>query len=280
MTQCPSCGSVLPDSPDRFCANCGADLGPPVPPPPPPPSGESPIERTLPRGSEWAPAGGAREGTPWERRASIGFASALIETTQQVLTAPTAFFQAMRVEGGIGSPLLYALILGYAGIVVTAIYEFVMTAVIGTSIGSLGELGGGENEAFARMLPALQGGVGLGAKLFLGPVILLVMLFVLAGIMHLGLMLVGGATRGFEATFRVLCYSEATAIFQVIPLCGQLIGSVYMLVLLTIGLAEAHGTTRGKALVAVLLPVLACCCCIGAIVFFVVTIVGQQLKMQ
>jgi hypothetical protein len=270
MTECPSCRSVLPDPPDRFCPNCGADLGD---------AGASPAERTQPRQSAWAPAEGARQGTPWERRASIGFASGLIETTQQVLASPAAFFRSMPVEGGIGSPLLYGLLLGYAGIVVTAIYEFVMTAVIGTSLGSLGELGG-ENEALARMLPAIQGGVGLGFKLVLGPVILLAMLFLLAGIMHLGLMMVGGAARGFEATLRVLCYSEATAVFQVIPVCGQLIGSVYMLVLLTIGLAEAHGTTRGKALVAVLLPVFACCCCLGAIVFFVMALAGQQLKMQ
>ena len=282
MTQCPNCGSDLPESADRFCPNCGADLGAAAPPPPPPPPyAESPIERTMPRPSAWAPAGGAREGTPWERRATIGFASGLIETTQQVLTAPAAFFRSMPTEGGIGSPLLYALILGYAGIVVTAIYEFVMTAVIGTSFGSFEGLGGAENEVFARMLPALQGGIGLGFKLFLGPVFLVLFLFLIAGIMHLGLMLVGGASRGFEATFRVLCYSEATAVIQVIPICGQLIGSVYMLVVLTIGLAEAHGTTRGKALVAVLLPLFVCCCCIAApIVFFVMTLAGQQFKMQ
>jgi hypothetical protein len=233
----------------------------------------------MPRRSGWEPAGGAREGTPWERRASIGFASGLIETTQQVLTAPAAFFRAMPVTGGIGSPLLYALILGYAGIVVTAIYEFVMTTVIGTSLGSFGDLGA-DGEAFARMLPALQGGIGLGVKLFLGPVFLVAALFVVAGIMHLGLLLFGGAARGFEATFRVMCYSEATAVFQVIPICGQLIGSVYMLVLLTIGLAEAHGTTRVKALLAVLLPVFICCCCVAAMVVFALSIAGQSFKMQ
>lgn len=274
MTHCPNCQSLLPDPPERFCPNCGADLG--LPPPPP-----SPIDRTMPRpASGWAPADGAREGTPWERRDTIGFASGLIETTQQVLTAPAAFFRSMPVTGGIGSPLLYGLILGYAGIVVSAIYEFVITSVTGSTLGNLGDLGGG-NEAMARMMPFIQGGLGLGFKLILGPVFLVIALFLMAGIMHLGLMALGGAARGFEATFRVVCYSEATAVLQVIPICGQLIGTVYMIVVLVVGLAEAHGTTRGKALFAVLLPLFICCCCIlGPIVFFVMSLAGQQMNMQ
>ena len=254
MTHCPNCQSLLPDPPERFCPSCGVDLS--LPPPPP-----SPIDRTLPRpASGWAPAEGAREGTPWERRETIGFASGLIETTQQVLSAPVAFFRSMPVTGGIGSPLVYGLILGYVGIVVSAIYDFVITSVAGSAFGSFGDLGAG-NEAVTRMMPFIQGGLGLGFKLILGPVFLVAAIFLVSGIMHLGLMMVGGAARGFEATFRVVCYSEATSIFQVIPLCGQVIGSVYMIVLLVIGLAEAHGTTRGKALFAVLLPLFVCCCC-------------------
>src|SRR5687768_3952130 len=104
MTNCPRCQSLLPDPPERFCPSCGADLEllpPPIPPAlPSPPSG-------------WAPGPGAREGTPWERRDQIGIASALVETTQRVLTAPTAFFRAMPLTGGIGGPLVYALIIGY-----------------------------------------------------------------------------------------------------------------------------------------------------------------------
>ena len=284
MTQCPSCQSVLPDPPERFCPNCGADLGaaspPPPMPPPLPPGAESPIERTMPRASAWAPAEGAREGTPWERRDTIGFASGLIETTQQVLTAPAAFFRAMPVTGGIGSPLVYALILGYAGLVVNAIYDFVLTSVMGTALGgpAFGEIAGG-NEAMARLMPFIQGGVGLGMKLILGPVILLITLFIMAGIMHAGLMMLGAASRGFEATLRVVCYSEATAVLQVIPICGQVAAAVYMIVILTVGLAEAHGTTRGKAVIAVLLPVFICCCCIaGPLVVLFTSLAGSALS--
>ena len=41
-------------------------------------------------------------------------------------------------------------------------------------------------------------------------------------------------------------------------------GLVYALVLLVIGLSEAHGISRGKSATAVLVPfVLICCCCAG-----------------
>src|SRR5688500_1537224 len=122
MTSCPRCRSLLPDPPERFCPNCGADLE--VLPPP--------VPHTAP--SAWTPGPGPREGTPWERRGEIGIASALVETTQRVLPAPGAFFRAMPVTGGIGEPLLYALIIGYAGIVVSAIYDFVLESVMGSSL--------------------------------------------------------------------------------------------------------------------------------------------------
>ena len=104
---CARCQQPLPDPPERYCPNCGAELGggPGVPPPPP-------------------------AGSPWERRDRIGFFSALIETTQQVLTQPSAFFRAMSPSGGVASPLLYAVVVGYFGAVVEALYNFVAYALM------------------------------------------------------------------------------------------------------------------------------------------------------
>jgi hypothetical protein len=82
--------------------------------------------------------------------------------------------------------------------------------------------------------------------------------------------MLGGARHGFEATFRVMCYSEAAAVINVIPLCGGVVSGVYYLVLGIIGLSAAHGIGKGTAAAAVLLPlVVLCCCCAGAgLVFF------------
>jgi hypothetical protein len=244
MTNCPRCQALLPDPPERFCPSCGADLEL-LPPPIPPSSG-------------WDAGPGARTGTPWERREEIGFASALVETTQRVLTGPTAFFRAMPATGGIGSPLLYAVIIGYAGLVVSAIYDFVLESVMGTTLGRFG----GGSEAMSNVMPYLQGGIGLGVKLIVGPFLLAISLFLLAGVTHLVLLVLGGAPRGFEATFRVACYSEAAAVLNIIPVCGGMIAPIFMVVLMIIGVAEAHGITRTRAAAAVLLPIVLCCCCL------------------
>ena len=285
MPSCPRCQNALPDPPERFCPSCGADLSllpPPAPTAPPPltaPPGRPTIPpppasdvtpsvpynapyggpQGAPRATGWAPGPGAREGTPWERRAEIGLATALIETTQRVITAPGAFFRAMPVTGGIGSPLLYAVIIGYAGVVISALYDFVLESVMGSAFT---RFGGGDSAAVAGLMPYFQGAIGFGMRLILGPVFLVIGLFLLSGVVHLGLMALGGGARGFEATFRVACYAEAAALLNIIPGCGSLISAIVMLVLMIIGISEAHGTTRGRAAAAVLLPIVLCCCCL------------------
>jgi hypothetical protein len=73
-------------------------------------------------------------------------------------------------------------------------------------------------------------------------------------------MIVGGANKPFEATFRVLAFSQgSTGPLQMIPVCGGLIAFVWWLVCDCIGLARAHETSTGRAVIAVLLPLIVCC---------------------
>ena len=150
--------------------------------------------------------------------------------------------------------MLYALIIGYAGIIISAIYDFVLESVMGSSLSRFG----GGSEAMAGVMPYFAGAAGLGVKLVAGPFFVAIGLFILSGVTHLALMLLGGAARGFEATFRVACYSEAAAVLNVIPVCGGMIGPIVMIVVMIIGISEAHGTTRARAAAAVLLPVALC----------------------
>jgi hypothetical protein len=288
MTECPHCHTVLPEPPDRFCPSCGADLlvaapgagvPPPLPPVPPLP-GEYAAEGYPPPPSYGGPPGyGAPPsggGTPWDRRASLGLLAALIETTKQVLMEPAAFFRAMPVTGGLGSPLLYAVIIGYVGLVASTIYNLVFRSVLSSSMAHLG--GGGEIE---RLAPFLAGTASLVVNLLFGPVFIVIGLFIGAGLFHLMLLAFGGATRGFEATFRVTAFSQAASIFNVIPGCGGLIGLVYILVLLVIGLSEAHQISRGKAAAAVLVPfVLLCCCCGGIAAAALMGLAGALSHMR
>lgn len=219
------------------------------PPPPPPPSAPPPLPPAAPAG------------TPWDQRDRIGFVAALIETIKAVLLTPTDFFKAMPTSGGLGGPLVFGLVVGYAGLVVSAIYEAVFRAA---SRGLLEDFA--RQGEFGRFAGLFQGGVGLLAQVFVGPFVLVAGLFIGAGLAHLCLMLLSGAKRDFEATFRVFCFAQASAVFSVLPFCGSLAHLVYQVVLAVIGLSEAHGISRGTAAAAVLLPVvIVCCCCIGGL---------------
>ncbi len=216
---------------------------------------------------EGAPAG---SGTPWERREQIGFVAGLVETTQQVLTGPEAFYRAMPVTGGLTAPLLYGLLISYVGLVASTLYSLVFNVTFG-GLGGLARQSG----ALERFAPFLEGGASLVYNLVFGPVIITVVLFVWSGILHLMLLLLGGARRDFEATFRVFGYAQASSILQILPVCGGIAAFVFSVVLQVIGLAHAQQITKGKAAAAVLIPMLVvCCCCTLAIGLVVGGLVG------
>ncbi len=191
---------------------------------------------------------GPRSGLPWERRKELGFFNAFIETLAMVLTKPDLAFRTMKTEGGLAEPLIYALIGGCVGGIVSLLFSL--------GLQSMG-LFAGQRDAFAVMA-----GMGIGSIAFivLIPIFIVVGLFIGAAIVHLCLMIVGGANKSFEVTFRVLAFSQgSTGPLQMIPVCGGLIAGVWALVVNCIGLARAHETSTGRAVLAVLLPLVVCC---------------------
>jgi hypothetical protein len=185
-----------------------------------------------------------------------------VETTRQVLTGPGAFFRAMPVSGGLGSPLLYAVVIGWLGLAAAAFYQAVFRSVVGSSWGALGD-----QPEIAALLGWVEGWAGFVAQVVFGGVFVVIGVFLAAGIIHLLLLLLGGARRDFEATFRVVSFAQATSILFLVPFCGQLVGGIWCLVLYVLGLAEAHQIGHGKAAAAVLLPIVLVCCCCAALVF-------------
>ena len=223
-----------------------SELGGAAPTPPPQQIGEgSTVTSAIGSTSEsLAP----RSGLPWEHREERGFFNAFIETLAMVLTKPDAAFKAMKTEGGLVEPLIYALIGACAGGIVSLLFSL--------GLQSMG-LFAGQRDAFAVMA-----GMGIGSIAFiiLMPVVIVIGLFIGTAIVHVCLMIVGGANKSFETTFRVLAFSQgSTGPLQMIPVCGGLIAGVWALVVNCIGLARAHETTTGRAVLAVLLPLIVCC---------------------
>jgi hypothetical protein len=189
----------------------------------------------------------ARTGLPWEHRESRGFVNAFIETLVMVLTKPSQAFTIMRTQGGLSGPLLFAAIGGGIGVIIWFIFALSLT-----SVGVFAH----REDAFGSML-------GMSANIFMFFCRLLgivVAPFVFAGLVHLSLMLIGGAKQTFEATFRVIAFTQgATAPLQVMPCCGGLIAAVWCIVANCIGIARAHDIDTPKATLAVFLPLIVCC---------------------
>jgi hypothetical protein len=211
----------------------------------------------------------ASAGTPWEARREGDLLGPLVETTTAVLFRPTAFFATMPTTGGIGAPFGYAVILGYTGLLFQAAYQAFLRVGVGSLLAGLGRRG-----ELGQALAFVQGGVGLMVQVILGPMIVTAGLFLGAGIYHVVLWLLGSARRDFEATFRVVAYGHAVSAFLVLPFCGNVAALVWGIVVVTIGLAAAHGIGTGRALAAVLLPMIVSCCCCGALVGLVIAGIG------
>ena len=188
-----------------------------------------------------------RPGLPWEHRQERGFFNAFIETLLMVLTRPAEAFSVMKRQGGLGEPLIYALIGGSVGGIVSALFSLGLQ-----SIGLFAD----KNNSLAAMT-----GIGIGfGTIILVPFFIVIVLFIWSGLAHLCLMIFGGANQSFETTFRVFAFTQGSAgPLQIIPLCGGLISGVWAIVCNCIGLARAQGTDTGRAVLAVLSPLIVCC---------------------
>ena len=189
----------------------------------------------------------APTGLPWDRRQELGLFPAFFETLKLVLLNPTTAFSAMKTEGGLSEPLIYAVIGGSVGFIVNFLFSLLMS-----SFGFMGN-----RDAFAGILNV---GIGVVALVIFIPVLISLGFFIGSAILHLCLTLVGGARRPFETTFRVVCFGAGSASpLMILPICGGLISSIWCIVVQCIGLAQAHQTTTGRALLAILLPIIVCC---------------------
>ena len=190
-----------------------------------------------------------RPGLPWERRFELGAGTAVLQTVREVVFSPTATFRDMRVDGGWGEPLGFAVLVGSVFFWAAQVWEMLASTMMARLPGF------DPQEAAAANAQQLVFAV-------LAPFMVTVATLVAAAFVHLLLLMFGGASRPFETTFRVMCYSWAVAVFNVIPFCGVLVGAVWRIVVQIVGVREAQEVPGGRAAAAVLVPVLLGCLCL------------------
>ncbi len=202
------------------------------------------------------PGGGSGDGPrlPWDDRDRLGFVGAFIETVKLTVTAPGDAYRRLRADGDYFGPLFYGLILSWIGMFFGQLWSLLMGSALTSMMGDIGAMGAVAGTSFIQMI----------ILLVVWPFIYAISVFIMAGIYHLCLMLVGGVAdspTGFEGTFKVVTYSSVYNLCNIVPFIGGLIGFVWMVILLTVGFTEAHRTSQGKALGGVLLPIVLCCLC-------------------
>lgn len=178
---------------------------------------------------------------PWPPPEDGQLLASFGQTWKSATFRPTPFFSRIPRDQGTGAALLYYLI-----IVVLVAGATLFWDSFSLFAGSFEE-GGLASELGLEAIDPLT-------SFLMTPAVLLAMLFVAAGFTHLILKLFGGARHGFGTTVRVFCYAYSPGLFGIVPLLGGLVGSIWMVVLLVIGLREAHATDGWKAALAVLLP--------------------------
>ena len=210
---------------------------------------------------------GMRPGLPWEQQG--GSLGSWWETAKLCMLNPTYAFSIMRQEGGIGSPMMFALVGQLIGAVAAAFWQVVMGVVMIL-------LAGGGGETVGVMALQIVGQVvyafvaaAMGATIGL---------LIGAGIMHLFLLIVGAGNKGYEATFRTLAFANGSlAWMQVVPFVGGIVAAIWMLVIQVIGLAKAQETDIGKVIIALVLQIVACMVLIAIPILLIIFAFGAAL---
>ena len=188
------------------------------------------------------PPSGDRTGPPWEQPGS--FFSRWLDTAKGILLDPMNGFSNVRRTGGLGAPLTYYAVGIGPAVIIGLLFQMLL------GMGSM--MGGGREGAI--------GGAMVLVFMLVGLVGVFVMFFIITGIVHLVLSLLGGARHGYETTFRTFAYAMgSSAPIGMVPFCGGMIAGIWGLVCAIMGLANMQETTPVKAAIAIFAPLILCC---------------------
>jgi hypothetical protein len=196
---------------------------------------------------------------PWPPPAGGTALGQLVETWQRSVFQPAGFFAAMPRRSGLGAAIVYYLIIGTVAAAIRLFWRFALPPFL--------------PDGDALVLRALRMGQPDSplVEFLLAPMFMLLTLGLATVVTHGALWIVGGARERMGTTAAVYAYSNGPQLFVVVPVVGTALGTLWALVLLVIGLREAHRTTTGRAIMALVLPLL------GVALLFVLLFVALLL---
>jgi hypothetical protein len=162
-----------------------------------------------------------------------------------------------------GTAVLFGVVASTVGNLLAGVYALLSGATASEALQPMMERLPEEQAEFLRFyaesLPALT-----VAQVLLTPVLAVIGVYVAAALLHLALLVLRGAGRGFDATLTAVAYAAGLNVLNAIPGCGALLSLVWGLVVLVVGLGEVQRCGAGKAFAAVLAPAALACICVCA----------------
>lgn len=198
--------------------------------------------------------------TDWELRWKTDTLNSLFDTVKNVFLNPGSYFTGMSAIKDVLPMLIYIYALTLVGSITGLIIQ------VGWELG----VSGGEN---LFILPVA------GFALFAAPIGTIVGSFIAGGLMHLGVVYIGGSKKSYMHTMQVVGYSSATSVWGFIPVVGQWIHGIHQLVLSIIGLKHIHNISWPSAILSGLIPTALFCCCFGSIMFFLAGSIAALSQM-
>ena len=219
---------------------------------------ETELKTEFERLEEEPEEGYTRNGAPWENRSELGLWQGIYKTFKAVLFSPEIFFRSLTFKAGIVEPLAFGTLVGSIGSMFGLFWQLLMWSGLVLTYGE-------------SIFGQFTIGVILLIIMVIIPILWVAWIFVSSGITHLLLLIVRGGENGYEATLRVVSYSQATQVWSVIPFVGGTIGWIWQLVVQIIGLRHIHRMSYLRVIVAFLIPV--------AIIFLlgIVVVIGLVL---
>ncbi|MGR3317576.1 MAG: YIP1 family protein [Candidatus Anammoxibacter sp.] len=155
-----------------------------------------------------------------------------------IILRPRLFFSNMGIDGGYKDPLIFSYIVFFSVTILGfALYLLGMPQMV-VLVDSNKELN--SNQLFSLFfLRAIAWGVGI---------------FLVALMYHIGFKIVGGKGN-YEATYRIVTYTSATYVFNLIPRIGIIIYCLYSLYLVIFGGNIVHKIPFRKAVIGPLIPI-------------------------
>ncbi len=204
-----------------------------------------------------------REGSPWEKRSKLGLWNSIFQTIKEVLFSPDALFGGMTFKGGFREPLAFGLLIGSLGGMFSLFWQVLLMS---GGLLFIGESIFGQIALHFYFLFAIA----------LVPILVTFGMLITSLVLHVLLIIVRGANNGYEATFRVISYSQAVQVWGLVPFIGSWISWIWQLIVQIIGLREIHETSYARIIMAFLIPVGIIFLLVIVAVFIVVTLISRQ----